>query len=107
MRVYNKREKNIPADAVYVGRPTKWGNPFTHKQGTRAQFTVSTRKEAVDAFKAWFLFAEEAEDLRNSLYELAGKDLVCWCAPLACHADVLMELANYPDYEDPEEDLPW
>ena len=29
-----------------------------------------------------------------ALPELRGKDLVCWCAPEACHGDVLLELAN-------------
>ena len=27
-------------------------------------------------------------------HELKGKDLVCWCAPQPCHADVLLEIAN-------------
>jgi len=29
-----------------------------------------------------------------NLGELRGKDLICWCAPLPCHADILLELAN-------------
>jgi Domain of unknown function (DUF4326) len=33
-------------------------------------------------------------ELMNALDELRGRDLVCWCAPLACHGDVLIELAN-------------
>lgn len=27
-RVWNKRDPNVPPDAVYVGRPSKWGNDF-------------------------------------------------------------------------------
>lgn len=91
MRVYNKREKNIPEGAVYVGRPGKWGNPFTHKKGTRAQTLVATRDEAVSKYREWILTQPE---LMGSLHNLKGKDLVCWCAPAACHADVLLELAN-------------
>jgi len=33
-------------------------------------------------------------ELLAALPELRGKDLVCWCSPLPCHADVLLELAN-------------
>lgn len=82
MKVYNKRHKNAPEDAVYVGRPTKWGNPFL----------VETlgREKAVEAYRDYLL----RSGLIAEIGELRGKDLVCWCAPEACHADVLIELAN-------------
>ena len=42
-RVLNRRTDTIPPGAVYVGRPSKWGNPFTHLSGTTlAQFRVKT-----------------------------------------------------------------
>jgi hypothetical protein len=89
-RVYNKRDKNIPPDAVYVGRPSKWGNPY--------QIGISgTRAEVIQMYK------EDLEDALNAnphyLEELRGKDLVCWCAPLPCHADVLLELANQDTFK--------
>ncbi len=61
---------------VYVGRPTKWGNPYT---GT-----------AIGDFRVWAI-----NSLHTDLHELRGKNLACWC-PLdqPCHADVLLELAN-------------
>jgi len=74
---------------VYIGRPGKWGNPFTHKDGTRAQFKVSTRQEAVEKYREYIL---ENKELMNSLEELKGKVLGCWCKPQACHGDVLVEL---------------
>jgi hypothetical protein len=89
--VWNHRDKNIPAGAVYVGRPTLFGNPFKiGEDGDRA--------EVVAKYREWVLHSSHP----NALYtrdvlkqgQLRGKDLVCWCAPLACHADVLMELAN-------------
>lgn len=91
-KVWNKRSSNIPAGAVYVGRPTKWGNPFSHMPGTLARHKVATRDEAVDAYKAWLL--SQPHLLKAAKQELQGKDLVCWCAPLRCHAEVLMEVAN-------------
>jgi hypothetical protein len=86
--------KNFRVDdhGVYVGRPSKWGNPFSHiKYGTRAQFHVATRDAAVDAYEKWIV---QQPELMASLHELKGKDLVCWCAPARCHAEVLLRLAN-------------
>ena len=85
--VHNKRE---PFD-VYIGRPSKWGNPFSHKDGTLAEFRVATRDEAVDAYAVWI---ETQPELLDSLGELRGKVLGCWCAPQRCHGDVLLALAN-------------
>jgi len=75
-----------------VGRPTKWGNPFTHLEGnTLAVYKMDSREEAVEAYRLWI---ETQPDLMASLHELKGKNLYCWCSPKACHADVLLELAN-------------
>ena len=81
MKVWNKREKGIPANAVYVGRPTKWGNRYVIGRD-------GTREEVIKKYEQWL--AKSGLDVT----ELRGKDLVCWCAPLACHADVLVKLAN-------------
>lgn len=96
MKVWNKRDRNVPADAVYVGRPTKWGNPFSHKPGTRARYLVATRDEAVEAYERALLAKFERDPSAHDRLraELGGKDLVCWCAPLRCHADVLLKYAN-------------
>jgi hypothetical protein len=39
-------------------------------------------------------FAVTQPALMSALHELRGKDLICWCTPESCHADVLAELAN-------------
>ncbi len=91
-RVYNKRDRNIPTGAVYVGRPTKWGNCFSHQEGTLAKHKCATRKEAVDKYREWIL--TQPELIKACKLELKGKDLVCWCSPLLCHASVLLEIAN-------------
>ena len=85
-RVLNKKTDTIPPDAVYVGRPSKWGNPYKiGKDGTRAEVIQKYRMRALNIL--------QFQDI-GWLDGLRGKDLVCWCAPLACHADVLLELAN-------------
>lgn len=87
-RVQRKREKGwkMPENTVYVGRPTKWGNPYPIGENFTAQ-------QAVNLFK---LFAQKW-DLAEDLGELKGKDLACWCkVGDPCHADVLLELANKP-----------
>lgn len=72
-------------DAVYVGRPTKWGNPFEiGKDGTR--------EEVIAKHRAWLLGEDRL--MRQAREELRGMNLVCWCAPRACHADLLLEIAN-------------
>lgn len=75
---------------VYIGRGSKWGNPFTHVEGTKAQFKVGSREEAVEAYRNYIL----KSPLMQDLHELKGKVLGCFCKPQACHGDVLAELAN-------------
>lgn len=83
--------KKAPYD-VYVGRPSDFGNPFSHKDGTLAEHRVATREEAISRYEAW-LMAQPAL-VERVKRELRGKVLACWCAPLPCHADVLARVAN-------------
>jgi hypothetical protein len=77
--------KRAPHD-VYIGRPSKWGNPFViGRDGPRTQ--------VIERYERWLL---EQHELLAALPELAGKTLGCWCAPHACHGDVLARLANAP-----------
>lgn len=69
---------------VYCGRPSIWANPFKIGQD-------GNRKEVIAKFKKYLLANEELVD---KLPELRGKILGCWCAPKACHCDVLADLAN-------------
>lgn len=85
--VHCKRERYD----IYIGRPSKWGNPFSHLPGTLAQFTVRTRSEAVARYREWVVTQPE---LMAALRELKGKVLGCWCHPRECHGDVLAELAD-------------
>ncbi len=78
---------------VYIGRPSKWGNPFTHKPGTKADFVLPTRGEAIEAYKEW-ITKGAGKHLLKDLHELKGKTLGCWCHPLPCHGHVLLKLSN-------------
>lgn len=89
-KVLNKRTDNIPLDAIYVGRPSKWGNPYAIGRD-------GTREEVIARYRIWLetmIYDFDILHRRLNIEELRGKDLVCWCSPLPCHADVLLELAN-------------
>lgn len=78
---------------IYIGRGSKWGNLYSHKEGTLAKFVVSTREEAIEKYREW-ITKGDGKHLLKHLGELRGKTLGCWCKPLACHGDVLVELVN-------------
>lgn len=115
-RIQRKRNRGfcLPLGCVYVGRPTKWGNPF--RVGSRCAIGVmgmtwsetitndprytkiQDRAMAVEWFRRLIALNPFKE---SALAQLRGKDLACWC-PLTdkdgnlvpCHADVLLEIAN-------------
>jgi hypothetical protein len=78
---------------VYVGRGSKWGNPYSHKVGTLAEHVVGSRTEAIQKFEEYLL---SNQGLMSSLEELKGKTLGCWCKPKSCHGDILLRYANGP-----------
>jgi len=95
-RVLNAKRDVIPADAVYVGRAmrfhrdarmragSKWGNKFTIPHD-------GDKTTVIAKYRYWLC---DRPDLIAALPELRGHDLVCWCAPEACHGDILLEMAN-------------
>lgn len=83
LSVLNKRYDGLPEGAVYIGRPSDWGNPFTiGKDGTRDQVIA----KFIDFFYSSGLDAR--------IHELRGKNLVCWCSPQRCHGHFLLARAN-------------
>jgi len=70
---------------VYVGRPSKWGNQYKIEAG-------QTRTEAIEKYERDLL--NDPARVDEARRELRGKDLICWCRPLRCHADVLLKVAN-------------
>ncbi|WP_431997763.1 DUF4326 domain-containing protein [Streptomyces fungicidicus] len=115
-RIQRRRTKGwrAPADAVYVGRPSLYGNPFQVARVGKVWVTfidaapgvvgrtVATvfsereaRQTAVLEFRAMLRTPGGSEQAEFFATKLHGRDLMCWC-PIAmpCHADVLLELAN-------------
>lgn len=92
-RIQRKRSKGwrMPPNTVYVGRPSKWGNPF------RIGFEASSRETAIEFYEEWL--EEQLEKDPHFLDELQGKDLACWCPledkygnAISCHADVIIKV---------------
>ena len=83
-RVVSRRNGRFNPGAIYVGRPSKWGNPFVIGQH-------GDREEVLRRYRKYLL---SRQDLLDALPELRGHDLECWCAPEPCHADILLEMAN-------------
>jgi hypothetical protein len=89
---FGERRPVIPPGAVYIGRPnaryglrgSKWANPFRPSSPAEHETVVAM-------YERWL---RRQPDLVGALHELHDHDLVCWCAPLPCHCDVLLRLAN-------------
>lgn len=123
LRIQRKRTAGwrMPEGAVYVGRPTIWGNPFIAEEACEGRFIVRDINStwAIDRYKSLaeakagavrlfrvYLNNEGLEpgQVRDSggifiaqraMSELRGKKLACWCSlEMPCHADVLCEIAN-------------
>lgn len=113
-RIQRKRVKGwkMPPKTVYVGRPTKWGNPFILKDAySEAAHDLSSMKIKYtdpknEGARDWSGYATELAIINYKRYlsghpeivaaakiELKGKDLACWCKiGEPCHADVLIEV---------------
>jgi hypothetical protein len=104
-RVVNRRDK-VPYD-VYIGRPSKYGNPFSHLPNATADYRVASRDEAVDGYRSYILTKLAYEP--DFLEPLRGKVLACWCRPrsgfegrVMCHGQIIAGLLD----DIPPEDVP-
>lgn len=129
IRIQRRRAKGwrAPEGAVYVGRGTRFGNPyklgetcvrypaingdrwelegrlsktpgrqhhFLHPNGTITwhQVELASIKQILTLYREWLESCPGLAEQARS--ELAGRDLMCWCPPGPCHADVLIDIAN-------------
>jgi hypothetical protein len=77
---------------VYIGRGSPFGNPYSHKSGTQAQYVVANRVEAIACYERYFLDRLEKDaQFKRQVHALKGKVLACWCKPKACHGDVIID----------------
>lgn len=80
--------KKAPKDSfVYIGRPSKLGNPFTLNDPK----DEAARALVIENYRAWFNERLSDPEFLDALEEVRGRDLGCWCAPRACHGDVVLE----------------
>lgn len=98
LNVVNKRTHvaKVGTVDVYCGRSSVLGNPYTHKAGTKAKFIMESRAEAIEEYRGYFRMQMESNDAflleMRRIYRLARKqevNLVCYCAPLPCHCNVI------------------
>ena len=92
-RIQRSRSKGwkMPANAIYVGRPTVWGNPYVVGSKLMNGETLTAEK-AVELYEQHVAVNFSERDIRHCLHD---KDLACWCAlDEPCHADVLLRIAN-------------
>lgn len=99
LKLYNLHYDKPPKDVVYVGRPTTFGNPFTHLDSSSTKsIKVKDRATAVASYKKYL--KQNLIIAKLARKQLKGKSLSCWCCPHACHAEVLMDVANEPGPEE-------
>jgi len=106
--------------AVVVTRATEWGNPFRIESGKEVKsanpiWLVNTpggsfcwimesleaaHQRAVEGFEVWLMLPRQERFRQRASIALAGHNLACACKEgLACHADVLLRIANAPQPE--------
>lgn len=103
----------MPAGAVNVARPSRWGNPFTMREFGKVE-AIRLFRGIVDGSWNPDLVGGYDDAMRLKIYglrcewlarlggmpterirsELGWRKLACWCVPGPCHADVLIEIAN-------------
>ena len=104
-RIQRKRTKGwrMPENCKYVGRPTKWGNPFDVREVGREEAVRRYEECLLNNAMCYYYFDEivaenefkRFERMALSIKELMGYDLACFCKEgEVCHADVLIKMAN-------------
>jgi Domain of unknown function (DUF4326) len=78
---------------VYIGRPSKWGNPYKIGQANPVDIKLG-RLDRAGVLRHYETWIRSQPDLLAALPELKGRILGCWCKPAPCHGDVLARLAD-------------
>lgn len=89
--VVNRRLVNMrDPDVVYIGRGSMWGNPFSHRDGTKAIVQVNSVAEAIQEYRKWLWWQIKSGVITiEMLKDLDGKRLACYCAPNPCHGNII------------------
>jgi hypothetical protein len=107
IRLSRAKGWRMPANTVKVDRSTKWGNPFVVGTHGTAEYCVYLYEMIAQGYFCLMIDNAEAQkaaraQMEKAKEELAGKNLACWCRhDKACHADVLLKIANEPSPDCP------
>jgi hypothetical protein len=92
-RVVNKYKEPY---TVYIGRGSKWGNPYSHKSGTKVLYRVNCRQESIEMFKKYLWNEIKCGRITlQDLLSLDGEVLGCYCKPQNCHGDVIVKAVEW------------
>ena len=101
INVVNKRKhKSNGLPNYYIGRPSVLGNPYSHISGdTKASVLTDSRETAIEGYRTHFDyhivhspdFIREVSNIKRIAQLHGGIKLVCWCAPLGCHGDIIKQ----------------
>jgi hypothetical protein len=81
---------------VYIDRGSKWGNPYSHLDGTKAKYKVNSREEAIESYRSWLWNEIKLGNItKEDLLSLDGQVLGCYCKPKSCHGDVLVNAVKW------------
>lgn len=69
---------------IYCGRPSIYGNPFEIGRD-------GTRDDVIEKYKSYFYKKIKDPKFKQKVFLLRGKKLGCWCAPLRCHLEVIID----------------
>jgi hypothetical protein len=82
--ILNRSRDLIPGDSIYIGRPSKWGNPYVMRH--ELERALCLRNFRMHLERNPRLVAEARKEL------MGASAWTCWCAPLPCHGDIWMEV---------------
>lgn len=101
-RVQRKRTRGwkMPEETIYVGRPTKWGNPYKLNEWTKisgGRVYIKNLNGTIDWYRDHLMnmLRNSGQTKKEFFKEIREKNLACWCPPdQLCHADILLKIAN-------------
>ena len=86
---------------TYIGRGSPFGNPYSHLPNTKAAWRVNSRGEAIAKYRTWFITKVRTDTIfLEKVLGLEGKKLGCFCYPLPCHGNIIVEFLKFVEHND-------
>ena len=85
--------------STYIGRGSPFGNPYSHLPNTKAVWRVNSRGEAIAKYRTWFITKVRTDAIfLKKVLDLRGKKLGCFCHPLPCHGEIIVEFLKFVEH---------